>query len=84
MTASSHGGGGGRRRSEDWSGARCKRQRFAMRMLAAAIFATGFGAREHDRARVWGRPAGLAVAADGSLLVADDTGGAIWRISYAP
>jgi len=22
--------------------------------------------------------------ADGSLLIADDTGGAIWRISYAP
>ncbi len=48
------------------------------------VFATGFWARGHDRARVWGRPAGLAVAADGSLLVADDTGGAIWRISYAP
>jgi glucose/arabinose dehydrogenase len=24
----------------------------------------------------------LAVAKDGSLLVADDTGGTIWRISY--
>jgi len=24
------------------------------------------------------------VAADGSLLIADDTGGAIWRISYTP
>jgi hypothetical protein len=33
---------------------------------------------------VWGRPAALAVAKDGSLLVADDTGGTIWRISYAP
>ena len=29
-----------------------------------------------------GRPAALAVAKDGSLLVADDTGGTIWRISY--
>ncbi len=48
------------------------------------VFATGFWARGHDRARVWGRPAGLAVAADGSLLIADDTGGAIWRIQYAP
>ena len=48
------------------------------------VFATGFWAEGEDRARVWGRPAGLAVAADGSLLVADDTGGAIWRISYAP
>jgi hypothetical protein len=31
---------------------------------------------------VWGRPAALAVAKDGSLLVADDTGGTIWRIAY--
>jgi hypothetical protein len=32
---------------------------------------------------VWGRPAALAVAKDGSLLIADDTGGTIWRVSYA-
>jgi glucose/arabinose dehydrogenase len=25
---------------------------------------------------------GLAVASDGSLLVADDAGGAIWRVSW--
>jgi glucose/arabinose dehydrogenase len=31
-----------------------------------------------------GRPAGIAVAADGSLLVSDDTGGVLYRISYAP
>jgi hypothetical protein len=31
---------------------------------------------------VWGRPAALAVAKDGALLVADDTGGTIWRIAY--
>jgi glucose/arabinose dehydrogenase len=35
-----------------------------------------------QRAEVWGRPAALAVAKDGALLVADDTGGTIWRISY--
>ena len=35
-----------------------------------------------ERAEVWGRPAALAVAKDGSLLIADDTGGTIWRISY--
>jgi len=34
------------------------------------------------RAEVWGRPAALAVAKGGSLFVADDTGGTIWRISY--
>jgi len=29
-----------------------------------------------------GRPTALAVAKDGSLLIADDTGGTIWRVSY--
>lgn len=32
-------------------------------------------------ARVWGRPTGLAVMPDGALLVSDDTGGSIWRVS---
>jgi glucose/arabinose dehydrogenase len=45
-------------------------------------FATGFWASGEHRAEVWGRPAALAVAKDGSLLVADDTGGTIWRIAY--
>ena len=29
----------------------------------------------------YGRPVGVAVAADGSLLVADDVGNTIWRVS---
>jgi glucose/arabinose dehydrogenase len=45
-------------------------------------FLTGFWASGEQRAEVWGRPAALAVAKDGSLLVADDTGGTIWRITY--
>ena len=45
-------------------------------------FATGFWVSGEERAEVWGRPAALAVAKDGSLLVADDTGGTIWRIAY--
>jgi len=45
-------------------------------------FATGFWVSGEQRAEVWGRPTALAVAKDGSLLVADDTGGTIWRISY--
>jgi glucose/arabinose dehydrogenase len=45
-------------------------------------FATGFWVSGEERAEVWGRPAALAVAQDGALLVADDTGGTIWRISY--
>ena len=45
-------------------------------------FAVGFWVSGVNRAEVWGRPAALAVAKDGSLLVADDTGGTIWRITY--
>src|SRR6201999_3739742 len=45
-------------------------------------FATGFWVGGTRRAEVWGRPAALAVAKDGALLVADDTGGTIWRIAY--
>ncbi len=36
-----------------------------------------------DGVTQFGRPAGLLVAQDGSLLVADDTGGVIYRVSYA-
>jgi glucose/arabinose dehydrogenase len=45
-------------------------------------FMTGFWASGERRAEVWGRPAALAIAKDGSLLVADDTGGTIWRVTY--
>lgn len=31
---------------------------------------------------VWGRPVGLLVHSDGSLLIADDGGRKIWRVSY--
>lgn len=31
---------------------------------------------------VWGRPVGLAIAKDGSLLITDEPGGKIWRVSY--
>jgi glucose/arabinose dehydrogenase len=33
--------------------------------------------------KVWGRPVGVAVAKDGSLMVSDDGSDSIWRISYA-
>lgn len=45
-------------------------------------FVTGFWVAGTNRADVIGRPVGLAVARDGSLLIADDAGNAIWRISY--
>jgi glucose/arabinose dehydrogenase len=31
---------------------------------------------------VWGRPVGLAIAQDGSLLITDEPGGTIWRVAY--
>jgi glucose/arabinose dehydrogenase len=31
---------------------------------------------------VWGRPVGVVVAADGSLLVSDDGSGTVWRVAY--
>jgi glucose/arabinose dehydrogenase len=45
-------------------------------------FVSGFWISGEQRAEVWGRPAALAVTKDGALLVADDTGGTIWRIAY--
>ena len=45
-------------------------------------FVTGFRVDGARRARVWGRPAGLAVAGDGSLLIADDMGNTVWRVSF--
>jgi glucose/arabinose dehydrogenase len=35
-----------------------------------------------DDASVWGRPVDVAVARDGSLLVTDDGGDVIWRVTY--
>jgi glucose/arabinose dehydrogenase len=45
-------------------------------------FAIGFWVAGRARADVWGRPAAVAVAKDGALLIADDTGGTIWRVAY--
>jgi glucose/arabinose dehydrogenase len=41
-------------------------------------FMTGFVVDDHG---VWGRPVGVAVAADGALLMSDDASGTIWRIA---
>ena len=48
-------------------------------------FVTGFWngmGQPGQPAKVWGRPAGLAVAKDGSLLIADDVANVIWRVAY--
>jgi glucose/arabinose dehydrogenase len=42
-------------------------------------FMTGFVTPEGN---VWGRPVGVEVAKDGSLLVSDDGSNTIWRVAY--
>lgn len=42
---------------------------------------TGFLTPDESKAR--GRPVGVALAGDGALLVADDVGNAVWRVSRA-
>jgi glucose/arabinose dehydrogenase len=37
---------------------------------------------DENGSEVWGRPVGLLVNADGSLLICDDGGRKIWRVSY--
>jgi hypothetical protein len=41
-------------------------------------FVTGFVVDDHN---VWGRPTGVAVAKDGSLLVSEDGANTIWRVT---
>jgi glucose/arabinose dehydrogenase len=43
-------------------------------------FLTGFVTPSGD---VWGRPVGVAVANDGSLIVTDDGSNTVWRVAYA-
>ena len=42
-------------------------------------FVTGFVTPKGD---VWGRPVGITVAKDGSLLFSEDGNGTIWRLGY--
>jgi glucose/arabinose dehydrogenase len=42
-------------------------------------FLTGFVL---PNGQVWGRPVGITVASDGSLMVSDDGSNSIWRVSY--
>ncbi len=42
-------------------------------------FLTGFT----TDGEAWGRPVGVTVAVDGSLLVTDDGARVIWRVSYS-
>jgi glucose/arabinose dehydrogenase len=49
---------------------------------AAEMFLSGFIARDDEEKQAWGRPVGLLQLPDGSLLVSDDGGNKIWRVSY--
>jgi len=48
---------------------------------APQAFLTGF-LDKHDK--IQGRPVGVAVDKTGALLVADDVGGVVWRVSTTP
>jgi glucose/arabinose dehydrogenase len=50
--------------------------------LRTFVYDLTHGVRSH--ALVAGRPSGLAVGKDGSLLVSDDVAGTVWRVSAAP
>jgi glucose/arabinose dehydrogenase len=45
-------------------------------------FLTGFIARDDDQKEAWGRPVGLLQMPDGSMLVSDDGGNRIWRVTF--
>jgi glucose/arabinose dehydrogenase len=46
-------------------------------------FLSGFIARDDEEKQTWGRPVGLLQLPDGSVLVSDDGGNRIWRVSYS-
>jgi glucose/arabinose dehydrogenase len=52
------------------------------RAATAEPFLQGFLQVDGSRESVWGRPADVLPLPDGSLLVSDDTAGAIYRIRY--
>lgn len=65
--------------------------RVGYEVIRVPLHQTGHASGEHEdfltgfvlpNGNVWGRPVGVTIAADGSLLVTDDGSGAIWRIAY--
>jgi glucose/arabinose dehydrogenase len=44
-------------------------------------FVTGWQLPDGSR---WGRPVSVVTATDGALLISDDMGGKVWRVSYGP
>ena len=62
--------------SEDYKEDRKRILNYLMRS-----FVTGFWVSDANRANVCGRPAGLGVTKNGSLLISDDINGVIYQIN---
>jgi glucose/arabinose dehydrogenase len=51
--------------------------------MASEDFITGWLPPSNQRGEVWGRPVDVLATRDGALLISDDDGGAIYRVTYA-
>jgi glucose/arabinose dehydrogenase len=69
-----------------------KSTRVGYEVIRVPLHQTGHASGEYEdfltgfvlpNGQVWGRPVGITVAPDGSLLVSDDGSNSIWRVSYA-
>ncbi|HVR22392.1 MAG TPA: PQQ-dependent sugar dehydrogenase [Candidatus Polarisedimenticolia bacterium] len=68
-----------------------KSERAGYEVIRVPLHQTGHASGEYEDfltgfvlpdGKVWGRPVGVTVAADGSLLVSDDGSNSVWRVSY--
>ncbi|MGZ4789990.1 MAG: PQQ-dependent sugar dehydrogenase [Terriglobales bacterium] len=68
-----------------------KATRVGYEVIRVPLHQTGHATGEYEdfltgfvlpNGQVWGRPVGITVAPDGSLLVSDDGSNSIWRVSY--
>ncbi len=68
-----------------------KATRVGYEVIRVPLHQTGHASGEYEdfltgfvlpNGQVWGRPVGITVAPDGSLLISDDGSNSIWRVSY--
>jgi glucose/arabinose dehydrogenase len=68
-----------------------KATRVGYEVIRVPLHQTGHASGEYEdfltgfvlpNGQVWGRPVGITLAPDGSLLVSDDGSNSIWRVSY--
>jgi glucose/arabinose dehydrogenase len=68
-----------------------KATRSGYEVIRVPLHQTGHASGEYEdfltgfvlpNGQVWGRPVGITVAPDGSLLVSDDGSNSVWRVSY--